>query len=320
MADIKIYPFLRHLSSTGTSYVQLVRGGEVVRSGTGQTFWFRPLEAILAEVPVDDRELPMTLRCRTEDLQEVTAQGTLTFRVSDPAAAARRIDFGIDPVRGAWRSTPLEQLASVLAESAHQQALRLLAELPLVDAVVATDPLRQALVAGLTADPRLGDVGVTVVDVRVVSVRAEPDVERAMQTPARELLQQEADRATFERRALAVEREAAIGENELANQIELARRQEQLVAQRGTNTRREAEEAAAAAGIATEADAARLRTIGAATAEAEAARLAAYDGLAEGVLIGLALKELAANLPQVESLVLTPDLLAPVLARLGRPS
>ena len=28
-------------------------------------------------------------------------------------------------------------------------------------------------------------------------------------------------------------------------------------------------------------------------------------------------KELAANLPQIKSLVLTPDLLAPVLARLG---
>ena len=34
-------------------------------------------------------------------------------------------------------------------------------------------------------------------------------------------------------------------------------------------------------------------------------------------LLGLAAQELAANLPQVQSLMLTPDLLAPVLARLG---
>ena len=57
-------------------------------------------------------------------------------------------------------------------------------------------------------------------------------------------MQQEADRATFERRAVAVERERAIGENELQTQIELARREEQLVAQRGANARREAEEEA----------------------------------------------------------------------------
>jgi hypothetical protein len=34
-------------------------------------------------------------------------------------------------------------------------------------------------------------------------------------------------------------------------------------------------------------------------------------------VIGLALKELAANLPQIGTLTLTPDLLTPILARLG---
>jgi len=317
MADITRYPFLRHLSSTATTYVQLVRGGRLVRSGTGESFWFRPLDAILSEVPVDDRELPMTLHCRTGDLQDVTAQGTLTFRVTEPATAAVRVDFGIDPVTGQWRTTPLQQLAGVLIESAQQQALEYVARLSLVEAVIAVERVRQAVAEGLAGDPRLGDMGVALVGVRVMSVRAEPDVERAMQVPARERIQQDADKATYERRARAVEREAAIGENELANQIELARRQEQLVAQRGTNARREAEEAAAAARIATDEEAERLRSIGDATAQAEAASLAAYRDLPEAVLLGLALKELAANLPKVESLVLTPDLLAPVLARLG---
>ena len=80
----------------------------------------------------------------------------------------------------------------------------------------------------------------------MVAVRPEPEVEKALRTPTRERVQQEADKATFERRAVAVERERAIGENELQTQIELARREEQLVIQRGVNTRREAEEAAAA--------------------------------------------------------------------------
>jgi hypothetical protein len=64
-----------------------------------------------------------------------------------------------------------------------------------------------------------------------------------------------------------------------------------------------------------EADAA--QAMGAARASAEAARLAAYRDLPQETLLGLAVQELAANLPQVQSLVLTPDLLAPVLARLG---
>ena len=100
--------------------------------------------------------------------------------------------------------------------------------------------------ARLRADQRLTAIGIEVIGIRFALLRPEPEVERALQLPAREQVQQEADKATFERRALAVEREAAIGENELANQIELARRQEQLIAQKGTNARREAEDAARA--------------------------------------------------------------------------
>lgn len=106
--------------------------------------------------------------------------------------------------------------------------------------------------------------------VRVVAIRPEAEVERALRTPAREQIQQEADRATYERRAVAVERERAIAENELASQIELARREEQLIDQRGTNARREAEEKAAADGIRTETEAARKVRL--AHADAEAAR------------------------------------------------
>ena len=72
---------------------------------------------------------------------------------------------------------------------------------------------------------------------RVRSVRAEADMEKFLQTPAREQAQTEADKSTFERRALAVERERAIAENELANRIELAVREQELVTQEGTNAR-----------------------------------------------------------------------------------
>jgi len=170
-----------------------------------------------------------------------------------------------------------------------------------------------------------------VVGTRVVAIRPEPEVERALQTPTREQLQQEADRATYERRALAVQRERAIAENELQNQIELARREEQLVTQNGLNGRRTAEEDAAADEIRARAEASRaqqqdrtraegIRLVGEAEAGSEAARLAAYRELSEGVLLALALKELAANMPQVDQLVLTPDLLTSLASRFGRPA
>ncbi len=180
------------------------------------------------------------------------------------------------------------------------------------------------------------------VAVRVVALRPEPEVERALRTPAREQIQQEADRATYERRAVAVERERTIAENELASRIELARREEQLVEQRGTNARREAEESAAADAVRAEAEAARTvrladaeatrsvrlaraeaegaREVGEARAQAQAAWLRAHaDAGVDGVttLHALTGTRLAENLPRVENITISPDVLTGLLARLG---
>ena len=329
MADITRYPVVRHIRGRPTTFVQHLRHGRVIHSGTGLSFWFMPLNAVLSEVPVDDRELPLLFHARTSDFQDVTVQASLTYRVAEPATAASRIDFSIDSVHGRWRATPLEQIANMLTEAAQQQALGLLATMRLATALVdSIAAVRKQIESGLAADQRLQQTGITIIGVRVVAIRPEPEVERSLQTPTREVIQQEADKATFERRALAVESERAISENEMQSQIELARREEQLVAQRGTNARREAEEKAAASGIATESEAAReqrlaegraqgIRVVGAAEGAAETARLAAYRDLQDGILLGLALRELAGNLPKISNLILTPDLLAPVLSKLA---
>lgn len=329
MADITRFGFVHHLRADPTAHVRHVRKGRLVHDGAGQAFWFRPLTAALSEIPVDDREQPLLFHARTADFQDVTVQATITYRVVDPATAAGRIDFGIDPETGAWRATPLEQLGSLLTELAQQHALDLLAQMTLPQALATgMAAVRERVGSGLTADPRLPATGVGVVDVRVVAVRAEPDIERSLQTPMRERVQQDADKATFERRALAVERERAIAENELQNQIELARREEQLVEQKGQNERRRATEKAAAGKIHADAQAAsqRLladaqadatRVVGLAEADAEEARLAAYRELEAATILGLAVKELAGNLPNIGTLNLTPDLLTPLLARLG---
>ncbi|NUV62523.1 SPFH domain-containing protein [Streptomyces sp. CAI-85] len=269
MADITRRLGWRHLRGAPTAHIRHHRSGKLVHDGPGLSFWFRSLTAALSEVPVDDRELAMTFHARTADFQDVAVQATVTYRVSDPAVAAARLDFSIDPDTGVWRGAPLEQLGTLLTETAQQHALDVLARTPLAAALVdGVSSVRERVAAGLAAEPRLPATGIEIVAVRVIALRPEPEVERALRTPARELIQQEADRATYERRAVAVERERTIAENELASKIELARREEQLVEQRGTNTRREAEENAAADKVRAEAEATRTVRL----AEAEAAR------------------------------------------------
>ncbi|MEU9736318.1 SPFH domain-containing protein [Streptomyces sp. NPDC048002] len=351
MADITRRFGWRHLRGAPTAHIRHHRSGRLAHDGAGISFWFRALSAALSEVPVDDRELAMTFHARTADFQDVAVQATVTYRISDPAVAAARLDFSVDPDTGAWRGAPLEQLGTLLTETAQQHALDVLARTPLASALVdGVSAVRERVATGLAAEPRLPATGIEIVAVRVVALRPEPEVERALRTPARELIQQEADRATYERRAVAVERERAIAENELASQIELARREEQLVEQRGTNTRREAEEHAAADAVRAEAEAARsvrladaeaqrterlaeaeaartvrlaraeaegTREVGEAKAQAQAAWLRVHGDVDAAVLRALTGTRLAENLPRIDSVTISPDVLTGLLARLG---
>ncbi|MEU2546026.1 SPFH domain-containing protein [Streptomyces roseolus] len=329
MADITRRAGWRHLRSAPTAHIRHQRGGRLAHDGAGLSFWFRPLSAALSEVPVDDRELAMAFHARTADFQDVSVQSTVTYRIGDPATAAARLDFSIDPDTGVWRGTPLEQIATLLTETAQQHALDVLARTSLAEALVdGVAAVRERITDGLAAEPRLPATGIEVVAVRVVALRPEPEVERALRTPAREQIQQEADRATYERRAVAVERERTIAENELASKIELARQEERLVEQRGTNARREAEESAAADAVRAEAEAVRkvrlaraeaeaAREVGEARAAAQTAWLQAHAAADPAVLKALALTRAAEQLPRIDHLTLSPDVLTGLLAKLG---
>ena len=107
MAEIKTYPLFRHLRAEPSSHVLGYRGGALRREGPGQSFWFRAINTAIAEIPIDDRELPFLFHVRSADFQELTVQGAVTYRVVDPQRVARRIDFAIDLSTGLWKQTPL---------------------------------------------------------------------------------------------------------------------------------------------------------------------------------------------------------------------
>lgn len=269
MAEITNLGIVRHLRSDASAYVLRWKRGLLAREGRGLSFFFAPHVASIAEIPVDDREMPIVFHGRSADFQDVTAQGVLTYRVIDPKVLAARVDFTIDLGTGGYRREPIEKLALLFAQLAEQHASGWVARTP-VREVLGEGPerIRAAIEAGLATDRALPAMGLEVVSVRVSSVRPTPEVEKALEAPTRERIQQAADEAAFARRALAVEKERAIQENELKNRIELARREEELILQQGQNGRRQAEEEAEAERIAADAKAVR----GAIEADAEAAR------------------------------------------------
>ena len=169
-----------------------------------------------------------------------------------------------------------------------------------------------------------------------------PSWRRRCRRPPREAIQQNADQATFQRRALAVEKERAIQENELQNQIELATpRGASSIGQRGAE--RPPARARGGRGQAhrgrgrgrPRAPAGRHRGRRGARRSDRPGRLdrGGREGTRAGrsrthahlravlepqVLLGLAARELAGKLQKIEHLTVTPDMLGQLVGELLR--
>jgi regulator of protease activity HflC (stomatin/prohibitin superfamily) len=256
---------------------------------------------------------------RSKDFQAVTVQGNLTWRVADPNVLGTRIDFSIDLKTGRHTAKPIEQLESLLTGMSQQMATQYFAQASVHDLLNAgIEPLRVRLEQGLGGSERLTAMGVEIVAIRLAAIAPTAELERALQTPTFEGLQQKADEAVFERRALAVEKERAIAENELHNKTELARRESELIGQEAANARNRAEGARDAAQIAADGEAGRLRTVEQARTDMEQGRMAIYRDLPSQVLLGLAARDLAHKLTKIDHLNVTPDLLATLLGEFGK--
>ena len=339
MAHINRFLFWRHLRADPNQHILHYRKGKLTRKGAGLAYWFLPLSAAVAQVPVEDIETTFVLRERSTDFQEITVQITLAYRLADPQMAAQRVNFSISLESGGWIEQPLQRLNNLWAHWAQHPARGCLGGMPVVDVVrEGADRTRAAIEEALRENPEIGDMGLALVSIQVDRVAPTAEMEKALQTPTREDVQQKADEATFQRRALAVENERAIKENELETEIELARRQEDLIRQEGANTMLDVRQEAERLKFDIEADVDRntIAAEGAAhqvrirsEAEAEArGRLLEVENEAEGrrvelwkdappsVTLGLALQQFADKVHTIEHLNLTPNLLGDLLQQM----
>ena len=328
MANIKRVFFWNHLRSEPSSHVLHYRGGKLAASGRGLSMWFLPLSASVAEIPCDDLDQAFLFHGRSSDFQDMTTQGVITFRVINPEALSERVDFSIGLDHGLYLKAPLDQLAELLTQRAQELAWSYLAHTPVRQILAeGVEEVRSRIENDLDGDESLADMGLEIVSVRISSIAPTSELEKALQAPTREAIQQQSDEATFQRRALAVEKERAIKENELNNQIELARREEELIAQRGQNDQRRATEESGASRIDSESKAQRerldattraanIREVEESRVGAEQARMAIYRDMPTGALFALAAQEIAGKLQSIEHLSITPELLGPVFQRL----
>jgi regulator of protease activity HflC (stomatin/prohibitin superfamily) len=169
-------------------------------------------------VPLQSADLPFVFREVTVDFQDVTIQGQLSYRVSDPKRIAALLDFSLGR-DGRPASDALEVLRQRLVNATQALTRAVVQTRRLTDALVGLDSLEQDVRERIAGHAQVAMLGVEVLAVSIVSIKPTPEMGKALEAEAREELQREADAAVYDRRNAAVEHERRIKENELNTEI-----------------------------------------------------------------------------------------------------
>lgn len=209
---------IRYMKAAPTSWVMQFKGSKLKREGAGLSFFYWEPTTTLVQVPMSSVDVPFAFTEVTADFQQVTVQGQLTFRVAEPKKLAALMDYSVTP-SGAFRSEDPQKLTERLVAAAQILTRTSLQQWALRDGLTRSEPLEQAVLAGLRGTDAVKMLGVEVLQVAVLSVRPTPEMARALEAEAREALQRQSDEAIYERRTAAVEQERRVKQSELETEI-----------------------------------------------------------------------------------------------------
>lgn len=331
----------RYIKASPNTHLIAYRNGRIVREGAGRaSIYFAPSTSVVG-IPLASQDAPFVFRETTADFQEVTVQGQATYRVTDPAVLASRMDFTLK-ADGSHASEDPSRLAARVVNAIHVQVRAQVEREPMEALLTHTGALEQAVKDALRGSDVMAAFGLELVELSLLAIRPNPDTARALEAEVREQVLKRADDATYARRNSAVEQERAIRENELDTEIAVEEkrreiRDAQLEAERAELGKRLAiDEEAMAGRIANEDRRRELVALHSANSRVEAddkayaarvlmdtlrdmdprALQALVAGQADpGALIALAFQGLAENATKIGQLNVSPELLESLVRR-----
>lgn len=218
---------IKYIKFDAMTYVIKFKNGRVDKEGRGLSFfYFYPNTSIVA-VPIGSNNLPFIFSETTKDYQTVNIQGQVMYKIGNPKQLAELLDFTVSE-RGIYKKDDMEKLNQRIVSEAQTATSAFIHSLGLKEAIRSAKAIETNITEGITASQAISMLGIEILSVNILAVRATPEMERALETETREKLQQEADQAIYERRNFAVEQERMIKESELNTDIAVEEKRKQI--------------------------------------------------------------------------------------------
>lgn len=218
---------LQYIKFDSMHYVMHYINGRIQHEGRGLSFfYFAPNSSIVA-VPLTSNDLPFMFSEATADYQAITLQGQITFRIKNPKQIAEVLDLTVNDDK-TYITEDYEKLENRLINEAKATITGFLQTISLKEALKRGKEIEQRVLDGLQDAPSVNLLGIEILSVNIMAIKATPEMSKALEAATREALQQEADKAIYDRRNFAVEQERMIKESELNTEIAVEEKHKQI--------------------------------------------------------------------------------------------
>ena len=209
-------------------YVIHYRNGKIVNEGKGLTLFYFDQNSSIVSIPLNSQDIPFLFKVHTKDYQSVSVQGQITYVIKEPLKINDQLDFTINRYQS-YLSDDFEKLTQRLINEAQTSISSFVHKRVVTEILAESDALESELMSGLQNSKIIKNLGIDIMTVSVLAIKADPEMQRALEAKTREALQQEADKAIYERRNFAVEQERRIKESELNTEIAVEQKQKQII-------------------------------------------------------------------------------------------
>jgi len=209
------------------TYVIHYKHGVIKREGRGLSFFYYSPTSSITAVPLGSKDVQFIFNETTKDFQNITIQGQITYAIANAKQLSELLDFTLTDNHKVNESN-FEKLNLRLNNEAQTSTSAFIQGLTLKEGLRSAKSISERIEEGIKNSTAVKMLGVEILSVDVLAVRATPEMAKALEAETRESLQQESDQAIYERRNFAVEQERKIKESELNTEIALQEKQKQI--------------------------------------------------------------------------------------------
>jgi len=230
------YPQIQEECMLGIRFVKFEPGifvlqyqkGKLKKKGQGLSFWYFAPTTSLVAIPVSSEDASFMFAEYSQDFQELSIQGKLTYRISDPLKTAQMLNYTVDNSKHNYISDDPEKLSDRLINLLMIAVKDIVKELNLKQAIFAYNKVANLSFKTLCDNEMVRNLGVDILSVTIGAIKPKPETAKALEAETRENILKEADQAILQRRNYAIEQERIIRESELNTEIAVEQKNRQI--------------------------------------------------------------------------------------------